>query len=238
MTARPTSNPLWATDATVLSGPEVGLAPRVIPSDGVRQQGFQADQGVAARAMNGQLGAVGDWITYLDSKATRSIVVATGPFIHDNTVSGPGPQIVDNTPRAVRDSDGNALIMSCSANAGERMIIRVGPLFVQPIYIPSTTPTVYVRALVQHIPGFAKTFTQRFDAQSNPSLGKTPIDWTFYATAPSDGTYTVSLFAWALKLNDSVTILSPGCYTADDHATWPEEDTGLQQWGSIAVTAA
>lgn len=65
MTTTPTSNPTWATDTTVATGPEVGLPTKVTPSDGVRQQGFLSGQGVPARTVNGQLGAIGTWIQYL-----------------------------------------------------------------------------------------------------------------------------------------------------------------------------
>lgn len=72
----PAENPEWATDATVASGPEATLPTKVTPSDGLRQQGFQADQALAARLLNGQLNIVGRWITYL-SKACGLLLTDT-----------------------------------------------------------------------------------------------------------------------------------------------------------------
>jgi hypothetical protein len=66
MTGILTSDPTWATDATVTSGAEATKAVRVVPTAGIRAQGFQADQGVPARLLNNQLGVQGDWIKWLN----------------------------------------------------------------------------------------------------------------------------------------------------------------------------
>ena len=65
MGTAPIYDPSWATDSTVASGPEATKTVRVYPTSGVIQQGFQADQGVAARTANGVVGNQGDWIKYL-----------------------------------------------------------------------------------------------------------------------------------------------------------------------------
>jgi len=230
--------PRPATDATVSTGlPEAGLSTRLDPSTAITQ-GVIGGRKFGGRIMNWILGGFGDWIAYLDGQAIREVVLGTSVYINDDSITGSGPQIVNNTPRVVRDSGGNDLIMACSANAGERLNFHVGPLFVQPIYLPTTTPTVFVRATIMQGGTEIKHFTARYDAQSNPNLLKSPIDWDLSVVAPVTGSYALTLSAWALQLEDHVSILSPGLYGTVNDSMWPEEDVALQQWGRIVVTAA
>jgi hypothetical protein len=68
MTTRPTVSPLVATDATLGTGPESALSPRLDPGAGVRARGLLANNRAPARWFNWMLGLVGDWASYLDQK--------------------------------------------------------------------------------------------------------------------------------------------------------------------------
>lgn len=64
--ARPTIPASLATDATFLSGPDVGQPTRATMSAGERAQGVLADARLAAAKFNGLVGNQGDWITWED----------------------------------------------------------------------------------------------------------------------------------------------------------------------------
>lgn len=235
--------PDFATDTTIATGDETGLSVRVDPS-AETPQGAIGGRRYAARWLNWVLGVNGDWLRYLLSASddTRGRVgqltaptIGVSPYINDNSRLGTGGQTVNNTPRAVRSSDSNALNMTCSANAGDKLIVEIGPLFVQPIYVPSTTPTVFVAAKVAQGSTTVALYTTRYDAESNPNLSKTPLSMRFSYHVATTGTHSVTLFAWALQLNDSVSILSPGVYGSTNASTWPALDDPNQQWGSITI---
>jgi hypothetical protein len=65
---RPLASPLFATDATFATGPEVGLSTRLDPGAGIRAQGVLPESRYAARWENFQKGTLGDWVKYLDDR--------------------------------------------------------------------------------------------------------------------------------------------------------------------------
>lgn len=68
MTLRPTISPLFATDATLGTGVESALSPRLDPGAGVRARGLLPNARFPARWFNSIRGVVGDWLAYLDEK--------------------------------------------------------------------------------------------------------------------------------------------------------------------------
>lgn len=60
---RPTVIPTFATDATLVAGPQIGQATRLDPG-AARAQGIYQDEGVPARWLSWLFGTIGDWIGY------------------------------------------------------------------------------------------------------------------------------------------------------------------------------
>ena len=71
MTARPGTSPLFATDATLGTGTESALSPRLDPGAGIRARGLLANTRAPARWFNFELGPHGDWLNYFDQKSAH-----------------------------------------------------------------------------------------------------------------------------------------------------------------------
>jgi Pectate lyase superfamily protein len=69
MTTRPTISPLFATNATLGTGVESALVPRLDPGAGIRARGLLGNTRAPGRWFNFLLGLAGDWIAYLDQKS-------------------------------------------------------------------------------------------------------------------------------------------------------------------------
>jgi hypothetical protein len=165
-----------------------------------------------------------------------SVNPGLSPYIKDNSATGPSPQSVDNTPRNIRDSASNILIMVASATAGDSLIVDVGPLWVQGAAI--ATDIVYLMATVSHGGTLIKTHLLAFDSTW---LGSPPpaslVNFKFVVVAPVTATYSVALLAFVKALPSNVTVSSPGDTHLGNTPTWPM-DSGLetvQQWGCITV---
>ncbi len=75
MTTRPVVSPLIATDATLGTGAESALSPRLDPGAGIRARGLLANTRAPARWFNFFLGLLGDWADYLDQKTKHDFNV-------------------------------------------------------------------------------------------------------------------------------------------------------------------
>lgn len=91
MTTRPTVSPLFATDATLGTGVESALTPRLDPGAGVRARGLLPNTRVPARWLNFLRGLLGDWVQYLDEKSDWAFnpknFGATGLGVADDTTA-------------------------------------------------------------------------------------------------------------------------------------------------------
>jgi hypothetical protein len=65
---RPSNSPLFATDATLSGGPQVGLSTRLSPGVGTLAQGFWKGRKLPGRAFSYIVGTLGDWCSYLDQR--------------------------------------------------------------------------------------------------------------------------------------------------------------------------
>lgn len=87
MTAKPRTIPAFATDATLSSGPEVGLAARLDPGTGLRAQGFYSDARIPARMLSWLFGTIGDWLGYFSNVQTLNWRMAAWDFFGTTTVN-------------------------------------------------------------------------------------------------------------------------------------------------------
>lgn len=63
--AKPTEVPFFGTDATLTGGPQIGLATRLRPGNGILTQGFYQGRRVPARFLSWLFGVICDWVLYL-----------------------------------------------------------------------------------------------------------------------------------------------------------------------------
>jgi len=66
---RPTNSPLFATDANLSGGPQIGLSTRLSPGTATLGQGFWKGRKLPGRAFSYIVGVIGDWCRYLDQKS-------------------------------------------------------------------------------------------------------------------------------------------------------------------------
>lgn len=82
--AKPSTLPVWATDATFTSGPETGSNVVVEPSSGYKTQGFVPDANFVGPRVNWLLNLIYQWVLYLQNLHTET----TGFLDQDYTWTG------------------------------------------------------------------------------------------------------------------------------------------------------
>lgn len=176
-----------------------------------------------------------DRTAYLYSRAALGFYAGLCQNISDINTVGPNPQTVDNTPRLVCDSTGAQLVLSgITVAAGDRLLVNVGPLLVQPRYAS--------QAVVQVSIG-SKSYRQVFDSITSAQVSagavlNYPFQCSFLHTAIAAGAISISLYAWmiALASGANVAINSPCNSAGVKPYGWPNDGTtgtANQLWCSV-----
>lgn len=145
-----------------------------------------------------------------------------------------GFQSTGSTFIPVKDQGGTSLNMAVSGcHTGDLLDVSVGPLKVS---LEASTGTYALGILLVRIShsGTDVDYSFTFDVLSSAPARYVPFSVNIPYVVPSDGTYSVTL--WAADNGDgtrSFIIISPGSNHITANASWPNTTPASQVWGRV-----
>lgn len=221
MPTRPTNSPLYATDATILTGPETGQTTRLNPGAGILAQGILAGVKLPGRVIAHILGTHGDWINYTDQRVLAAQVInwpERASFHNAGDSALPNLDLdmafaptlgVNQGGRFVLINPGNVAGMNTwSSDDGNQWEFSA---------LASAAHTSVAYGLVGGVPGFVMTYAGGVGLYTST----TGLSWsTLAATVPAHGVacYSPTLTLWVIAGDSGQIYTSPtalaGTWTA------------------------